>query len=103
LNETSACESEMEIHPEEKYLNPSKGLSFHQKRSYLRKTSKIVDGRLYQSRQTCKVELNPGLDINDCNVVVPVKTDVGQLDLVSRLPDGTSEQIIVLPFEGYFL
>ena len=51
-------ESEMEIHPEEKYLNPSKGLSFHQKRSYLRKTSKIIDGRLYQSRQTCKVELN---------------------------------------------
>ena len=58
----------------------------------LRKTSKIIDGRLYQSRQTCKVELNPGLDINDCNVVVPVKTDVGQIDLVSRLSDGTMKK-----------
>jgi hypothetical protein len=27
----------------------------------------------------------------------------GQLDLVSRLSDGTSEKMTVLPFEGYFL
>ena len=32
-----------------------------------------------------------GLDINDCPV--PVKTDVGQVDLVLRLSDGTSEKI----------
>jgi hypothetical protein len=31
-----------------------------------------------------------------------VKTDGGQVDLVSRLPDGTNEKTIVLPFEGYF-
>jgi hypothetical protein len=37
LNETSACESEMEIHSEEKYFNPSKGLNFHQKRSQFTK------------------------------------------------------------------
>jgi hypothetical protein len=42
-----------------------------------------------------------GLDINVCPI--PVKLDVGQIDLVSRLSDGTSEQITVLPFEGYFL
>jgi hypothetical protein len=38
------------------------------------------------------------LDINACPI--PVKTDVGQVDLVS---DGTSEKMTVLPFEGYFL
>ena len=43
----------------------------------------------------------PGLDINACPI--PVKTDVGQVDLVSRLSDGTSEKMTVLPFEGYFL
>jgi hypothetical protein len=32
----------------------------------------------------------PGLDINVC--LIPVKTDVGQVDLVSRLSDGTSEK-----------
>jgi hypothetical protein len=32
-----------------------------------------------------------GLDINACPI--PVKTDVGQIDLVLRLSDGTSEQI----------
>jgi hypothetical protein len=42
-----------------------------------------------------------GLDINVCPI--PVKTDVGQVDLVSRLSDGTSENMTVLPFEGYFL
>ena len=34
----------------------------------------------------------PGLDINVCPV--PVKTDVGQVDLVSWLSDGTSEKIL---------
>ena len=35
---------------------------------------------------------NPtGLDINVCPI--PVKTDVGQVDLVLRLSDGTSEKI----------
>ena len=42
-----------------------------------------------------------GLDINVCPI--PVKTDVGRVDLVSRLSDGTSEKITVLPFEVYFL
>ena len=43
-----------------------------------------------------------GLDINVCPI--PVKIDVGQLDLVSQLSDGTSEKkMTVLPFEGYFL
>jgi hypothetical protein len=42
-----------------------------------------------------------GLDINVCPL--PVKTDAGQVDLVSRLSDGTSEKMIVLPFEGYIL
>ena len=42
-----------------------------------------------------------GLDINVCPI--PVKTDVGQVDLVSPLSDGTSEQMTVLPFESYFL
>ena len=32
-----------------------------------------------------------------------MKTDVGQVDLVSRLSDGTSENMTVLPFEGYFI
>jgi hypothetical protein len=40
-------------------------------------------------------------DINVC--LIPVKTDVGQVDLVSQLSDGTSEKMTVLPFEGYFL
>ena len=31
----------------------------------------------------------PGLDINVCPI--PVKTDVGQVDLVLQLSDGTSE------------
>jgi hypothetical protein len=44
--------------------------------------------------------LTTGHDINVCPI--PVKTDVGQVDLVSRLADGTSEQMTVLPFEGYF-
>jgi hypothetical protein len=42
-----------------------------------------------------------GLDINVCPI--PVKTDVGQVDLVPRLSDGTSEKMTVLPFGGYFL
>ena len=32
-----------------------------------------------------------GLDINVC--LIPAKTDVGQVDLVLRLSDGTSEKI----------
>jgi hypothetical protein len=43
-----------------------------------------------------------GLDITFV-CPIPVKTDVGQVDLVSRLFDGTSEKMTVLPFEGYFL
>ena len=35
--------------------------------------------------------------------LIPVKTDVGQVDLLSWLSDGTSEKMTVLPFEGYFL
>ena len=42
-----------------------------------------------------------GLDINVCPI--PAKTDVGQVDLVSRLSDQTSEKMTYLPFEGYFL
>jgi hypothetical protein len=42
-----------------------------------------------------------GLDTNICPI--PVKTDVGQVDLVSRLSDGTSEKMTVLPFEDYIL
>jgi len=42
-----------------------------------------------------------GLDINVC--LIPVKTDIGQVDLVSQLSDGTSEKMTVLPFEDYFL
>ena len=34
---------------------------------------------------------SPGIDINVCPI--PVKTDVGQVDLVLRLSDGTSEKI----------
>jgi hypothetical protein len=37
------------------------------------------------------------------NCPVPVKTDVGQVHLVSRLSDGTNGKMTVLPFEGYFL
>jgi hypothetical protein len=48
-----------------------------------------------------KSNLVSGLDINVCPI--PVKTDVGQVDLVSRLSDGTCEKMTVLPFEGYFL
>ena len=48
-----------------------------------------------------KAQHMPGLDINVC--LVPVKTDVGQVDLVSRFSDGTSEKMTVLPVEGYFL
>jgi len=47
------------------------------------------------------VQPSPGLNINVCPI--PVKTDVGQVDLVSWLSDGTSEKFTVLPFEGYFL
>jgi hypothetical protein len=36
--------------------------------------------------------LTTGHDINVCPI--PVKTDVGQVDLVSRLSDGTSEKIV---------
>jgi hypothetical protein len=43
----------------------------------------------------------PELDINVCPI--PVKTNVGQVDLVSRLFDGTSEKMTVLLFVGYFL
>ena len=32
-----------------------------------------------------------------------VETDIGQVDLVSWLSDGTSEKMTLLPFEGYFL
>jgi len=42
-----------------------------------------------------------GLNINVCPILV--KTNVGQVDLVLRLSDGTSEKITVLPFEGYCL
>jgi hypothetical protein len=42
-----------------------------------------------------------GLDINVCPI--PVKTDVGQVDLLSWLSDGTSAKMTVLPFECYFL
>ena len=42
-----------------------------------------------------------GLDINVCPI--PVKLDVGQVDLVSRLSDGTSEKMTVLSFGGYFV
>jgi len=44
---------------------------------------------------------NSGLDINVCPI--PVKTDVGQVDLVSWLSNGTSEKMTVLSFGGYFL
>jgi hypothetical protein len=30
-----------------------------------------------------------------------VKTNIGQVDLVSRLSDGTNEKMTVLPFEDY--
>jgi hypothetical protein len=42
-------------------------------------------------------DMQSGLDINVCPV--PVKTDVGQVDLVSWLSDGTSEKMT----GGYFL
>jgi hypothetical protein len=45
-------------------------------------------------------ENDTGLDINACPI--PVKTDVGQVDLVSRLSDGTSEKMTVLPFRRLF-
>jgi hypothetical protein len=32
-----------------------------------------------------------------------VKTDIGQVDLLSWLSDGTSEKMTLQPFEGYFL
>ena len=38
-----------------------------------------------------KILWTSGLDINVCPI--PVKTDVGQVDLVLRLSDGTSENI----------
>jgi hypothetical protein len=38
--------------------------------------------------------------LSEIVIRVPV---VGQVDLVSRLSDETSEKITVLPFEGYFL
>jgi hypothetical protein len=38
-----------------------------------------------------KSDIFPGLDINVCPI--PVKTDVGQVDLVLRLSDGTSGKI----------
>ena len=38
-----------------------------------------------------RLAASPGLDINVCPI--PMKTDVGQVDLVSRLSDGTSEKI----------
>ena len=38
-----------------------------------------------------KSDAQSGLDINVCPI--PVKTDVGQVDLVLRLSDGTSEKI----------
>jgi hypothetical protein len=40
-----------------------------------------------------------GLDINVCPI--PVKTDVGQVDLVLRLSDGTSEKIGIRSGEKY--
>ena len=48
-----------------------------------------------------KIGWSTGLDINVCPI--PVKTDVGQVDLVLQLSDGTSEKMTVLSFEGYFL
>jgi len=41
------------------------------------------------------VDYIAGLDINVCPI--PVKTDVGQVDLVLRLSDGTSEKIRTNP------
>ena len=38
------------------------------------------------------ITCSSGLDINVCPI--PVKTDIGQVDLVLRLSDGTSEKII---------
>ena len=42
------------------YTKPSvsvnSGQSFSEKRSYLRKTSKVIENQLYRSLQTCKVE-----------------------------------------------
>ena len=43
---------------------------------------------------TCKHQMS-GLDINVCPI--PVKTDVGQVDLVLRLSDGTSEKNPEIP------
>jgi hypothetical protein len=43
-----------------------------------------------------KIGWSTGLDINVCPI--PVKTDVGQVDLVLQLSDGTSEKMTVLPF-----
>ena len=48
---------------------------------------------LFQWASTIKIQLRvlAGLDINVCPI--PVKTDVGQVGLVLRLSDGTSEKI----------
>jgi hypothetical protein len=60
--------------------------------------NKSISISLYLLIILCNYSLElPGLDINVCPI--PVKTDVGQVDLVSR----TSEKMNVLPFEGYFL
>ena len=45
----------------------------------------------YLEIKCIKMVQTAGLDISDCPV--PVKTDVGQVDLVLRLSDGTSEKI----------
>jgi hypothetical protein len=50
-----------------------------------------------------KWSYNAGLDINVCPI--PAKTDVGQVDLVLRLSDGTNEKIrvCVILEEGAYL
>ena len=44
-----------------------------------------------QGNEENSVNIATGLDINVCPI--PVKTDVGQADLVLRFSDGTSEKI----------
>lgn len=40
------------------FVSENAGQSFSEKRSYLRKTSKVIENQLYKSLQTCKVEHN---------------------------------------------
>ena len=50
-----------------------------------------VPGHSTHRKESTLTITHPGLDINVCPI--PVKTDVGQVDLVLRLSDGTSEKI----------